>query len=229
MAHTDTPVTVGSDQARQMAIRELSKSQYHETPFTPSPSPSTATPSPTPPPHVATASHGLTVVLIILAIFLLVVAVLLVLRWLGKPRTAKKSKSESGKDKRRNADGEAEEFLTGAARRRRDAELAAAAGDWAEAIRERFRAVIGTLDERGLLPERADRTADEAARDAGAVLPGRGEALAAAARAFDEVEYGEYVGTAAGYAVISEVDEAVRTEQRGTLQLPTATAPGGGQ
>jgi hypothetical protein len=228
MAHTDTPVTVGSDQARQMAIRELSKSQYHQAPFSPSPSPSTATPSPTPPPHVPSASHGITVVLIILAIFLLVVAVLLVLRWLGKPRTAKKS-TESDKHKSKNADGQTEEFLTGAARHRRDAELAAAAGDWAEAIRERFRAVIGTLDERGLLPERADRTADEAARDAGAILPGRGEALAAAARAFDEVEYGEYVGTAANYAVISEVDEAVRTEQRGTLQLPTATAPGGSQ
>ena len=227
MARTDTPVTVGSDQARQMAIRELSKSQYHNAPLTPSPSPSTATPSPTPPPHVDSASHGLTVVLIILAIFLLVVAVLLVLRWLGKPRTAKKAKSES--DKSKNADGEAEELLTGAARHRRDAELAAAAGNWAEAIRERFRAVISTLDERGLLPERADRTADEAARDAGAILPGRGAALEAAARAFDEVEYGEYVGTAAGYAVISEVDEAARIEQRGTLQLPAATVPGGGQ
>ncbi len=227
MAHTDTPVTVSSDQARQMAIRELSKSQYHNAPLTPSPSPSTTTPSPPPPPHVPSASHGLTVVLIILAVFVLVIAVLLVLRWLGKPRTAKKAKSES--DKRKNADGLAEEVLTGAARHRRDAELAAASGDWAEAIRERFRAVIGTLDERGLLPERADRTADEAARDAGAILPGHGAALEAAARAFDEVEYGEYVGTAAGYAVISEVDEAVRTERRDTLQLPAATVPGGGQ
>ena len=80
MARMDTPVTVSSDQARQLAIRELSKSQYHKTPFTPSPSPSTATPSPTPPPHPPTASHGLTIALIILAIFLLVVAVLLVLR-----------------------------------------------------------------------------------------------------------------------------------------------------
>ena len=225
MARTDTPVTVSSDQARQSAIRELSKSQYHKAPFTPSPSP--PKPSPTPPPHPPTASHGLTIALIILAIFLLVLAVLLVLRWLGKPRTARKAKSDS--DKVKNGGGQAKEVLTGAARHRRDAELAAAAGDWAEAIRERFRAVIGTLDERGLLPERADRTADEAARDAGAVLPGRGEALTAAARAFDEVEYGEYIGTAAGYAVITEVDEAVRTEQRGTLQLPVATVPGGGQ
>lgn len=225
MVRTDTPVTVDSDQARQLAIRELQKSQYHKAPVTPSPSPSTATPSPTPPPHASSGTHGIVIVLIILAIFVLVAAVLLVLRRLGRPRTDKKSSSKS--DKHKNAGSQAEEVLTGAARHRRDAELAAAAGDWAEAIRERFRAVIGTLDERGLLPERADRTADEAARDAGVVLPGRGEALVAAARAFDEVEYGEYVGTAAGYAVISEVDEAVRTQQRGELQLPAATVPGG--
>ena len=42
---------------------------------------------------------------------------------------------------------------------------------------------------------------------------------------FDEVEYGEYVGTPDAYAVISNVDEVVRTEQPGTLQLPTAIAP----
>src|SRR5947209_3905918 len=113
MMHADTPVNVSSDQARQLAIRELSKAQYH-----------------------------------------------------------------------------------------RSAAQAAAGGDFAEAIRERFRAVIATLDERGLLPERADRTADEAAADAGAILPTHAEVLVAAARAFDEVEYGEYVGTPEAYAVI---------------------------
>jgi hypothetical protein len=224
MARTDTPVTVSSDEARQQAIRELSKSQYHYTPSTPLPSPSTATPSPTPPPHAASSFHGLTIALIVLAVFLLVVAVLLILRWIGKPRTSKKSKKASA-DGGKSALGRIEEVLTGAARHRRDAELAAAAGDWAQAIRERFRAVIATLDERGLLPERADRTADEAARDAGEVLPEGAEVLMAAACAFDEVEYGEYVGTEAGYAVISQVDELVRGGQSGTLQLPTAIAP----
>jgi hypothetical protein len=225
MARADTPVTVNSEQARQLAIRELSKQQYHRAPLTPSPSPSPSpsTPSPSPPPHAASSFHGLTVVLVILAIFLLVVAVLLVVRRLGKPRTSKKTKSESGG--RKSAAIRAAEILTGAARHRRDAELAAAAADWAAAIRERFRAVIATLDERGLLPERADRTADEAARDAGAVLPDAAEVLAAAARAFDEVEYGEYVGTEVGYEVISRVDELVLGERGGTRRLPTAVAP----
>jgi len=223
MARTDTPVTVGSEDARQLAIRELSKSQYHSQPL-PSPSPSTATPTPTPPAHAASSSHALTIVLIILAIFVLVAAVLLILRWLGRPRTEEKSKSKPKSSTRRTAESEAEEVLFGAARHRRDAELAAAAGIWADAIRERFRAVIATLDERGLLPERADRTADEAARDAGAILPAHAAVLAAAARAFDEVEYGEYVGTPNGYAVISDVDELVRTEQRDTVQLPAASS-----
>ena len=222
VAHTDTPVTVTSDQARQLAIRELSKPQYHSIPASPSPSPSTATPSP-PPAHTNSSNHALTIALIVLAIILLVIALVLFLRWLGRPRTSKKRKR--GNTDQDSAANTADELLTGAALHRRNAEIAASAQDWAEAIRERFRAVIATLDERGLLPERADRTADEAARDAGVILPAHGTILASAARAFDEVEYGEYVGTPTGYAVISNVDELVRTEQPGTLQLPTAIAP----
>jgi type II secretory pathway pseudopilin PulG len=224
VAHTDTPVTVTSDQARQLAIHELSKPEYHQVPSspTPSPLPSTAIPSP-PPAHTTSSSHVPTIVLIVLAIIVLVIALVLFLRWLGRPRDAKKRKS--GKDSQSAAARAADEVLTGAALHRRNAELAAAAQDWAEAIRERFRAVIATLDERGLLPERADRTADEAARDAGVILPAHSAVLAAAARAFDEVEYGEYVGTPDAYAVISNVDELVRTEQPGTLLLPTAIAP----
>jgi hypothetical protein len=228
MMRADAPVNVSSDQARQLAIRELSKSQYHrgDLPQNPSGQPTTALPSPSPltqPPQASGPSHALAVVLIILAIFVLVAVVLLVLRWLGKPRTDKRRKEKS--EKRGAAGSTPEEILTGAALHRHNAQQAAAAGDFAEAIRERFRAVIATLDERALLPERADRTADEAATDAGAILPAHAEVLVAAARAFDEVEYGEYVGTPQAYAVISEVDELVRTEQPGTLQLPTAIAP----
>lgn len=218
----DTPVTVTSDQARQLAIHELSKPEYHASP-SPSPSPSTAVPSPPPHAHLGSSNHALTIALIVVAIILLLIAVLLFVRWLGRPRTSKKRKSDSAKAG--SGGGTIGEMLTGAARHRRDAELAAAAGNWAEAIRERFRAVIATLDERGLLPERADRTADEAARDAGAILPAHSGILAAAARAFDEVEYGEYVGSADAYAVISNVDKLVRTEQPGTLLLTTAVTP----
>ncbi|MGH3415106.1 MAG: DUF4129 domain-containing protein [Actinocrinis sp.] len=160
--------------------------------------------------------------LIILGAIVLILAVWMILRRLGKPRADKKSKTKAA-NKRATA-AAPDEVLTGAALHRRNAETAAAAGDFAEAIRERFRAVIATLDERDLLPERADRTADEAAHDAGAVLQMHRDVLVAAARAFDEVEYGEYVGTPKAYAVISNVDELVRTEVPGTLQIPTAVA-----
>ncbi|MBS2962160.1 DUF4129 domain-containing protein [Actinocrinis puniceicyclus] len=230
MPHADTPVTVGSDQARQWAVQELSKPQYHRAPQSPSPppspSPSTAVPQPSPPSaRPPSPGHALTVILIILAAILLVVVVLLVLRRLGKPRTEKKIKQTKAGAKSAGSGREARTVLTGAALHRHDAELAAAGSDWAAAVRERFRAVIATLDERGLLPERADRTADEAARDAGVFLSAHAEALAAAARAFDEVEYGEYVATPEAYAVISEVDELVRTQQPDTLRLPIAIAP----
>jgi Domain of unknown function (DUF4129) len=202
----------------------LSKSQYHTNQYSASPPPLPSPSAPPPPatPHPPPTPHGLIIFLIVLAALVLIAAVFFLLRRMGSPRTAQEKKSGVGG---RKAGGTPEEVLIGAALHRRNAETAAAAGDWAEAIRERFRAVIATLDERGLLPERADRTADEAARDAGALLPAHRDVLNAAARAFDEVEYGEYVGTETGYALISRVDELVRTEQPGTVQLPTAIAP----
>lgn len=204
----DAPVVVNSDQAHQMAVRELAKSKYHTGPATGAPQqlPSTGVQPPPSPHQTASLGHAGMIVLVILAAIVLVIAVVLLLRRLGRPRTQKKSKKSA---KGTAATAVAQESLFGAARHRRSAELAAEAGDWAEAIRERFRAVIAALDERGLLPERADRTADEAAHDAGALLPAHASVLTAAARAFDDVEYGEFVGTAEGYRLISEVDELV--------------------
>jgi uncharacterized protein DUF4129 len=215
----DAPVVVSSDQAQQLAQRELAKPQYHNGPATlpsvgSSPPPQQQSPSP--------AGHIGTILLVILAAVVLVIAVVLVLRRLGRPRTQKRSKKPR---KESAAAAAAAQILVGAAKHRRAAQLAAEAGDWAEAIRERFRAVIATLDERGLLPERPDRTADEAARDAGALLSAHAAVLTAAARAFDDVEYGEYVGTPEGYRLISEVDELVGGARADSL----AAAAGGGR
>ena len=224
--HMDAPVVVNSGQAQQMAQRELAKPQYHLHANTTQPLqlPSAGASTPAPPPqphHSSSAGHAGMIVLVILAAVVLVVVVVLVLRWLGRPRTEKAAKQKTEKQKT-SGTAAGEEVLFSAARHRRNAELAAGSGAWAEAIRERFRAVIATLDERGLLPERPERTADEAARDAGALLPAHAGVLSAAARAFDEVEYGEYVGTAEGYRLISEVDGVVGKAQPGTL-----TAAGG--
>ncbi|HET9171858.1 MAG TPA: DUF4129 domain-containing protein [Actinospica sp.] len=207
------PVTPGRDQAQQEAARELAQGKYHEqpaasgpSPTTPSPTPTVSTPSPTPTSNASHHSSGTTILLVILLIVVLGAALLLVLRRIGKPRKDEKTKKDKGKHL---AGGAAETPLFGAALHRHNAEQAAKGGDWQEAIRERFRAVIAVLDERSLLPERKDRTADEAARDAGELLPEHADALREAARAFDEVEYGEYLGTPEGYAVIGAVDDAI--------------------
>jgi hypothetical protein len=223
MMRTDSPVTVDRDQARQLVMRELAQGKYHRQSL-PSPSPSTATPTPPlhpPPPHASSAPHVLVILLVILAISLLLI-VLLRLRRTGGRRTDKKGKSRATGGQR--ASTLAGEVLVGAARHRHDAEVAATAADWALAVRERFRAVIATLDERGLLPERADRTADEAARDAGGIMPAHANVLMAASRVFDDIEYGEYVGTQSGYAVISEVDDLVCSALPDTARPPLTTS-----
>lgn len=207
------PVTPNRQQGQQQAAQELAQGKYHVQPTSPGPSPTTASPTPTvatpsPTPTQAASHHssGGTIVLVILLIVVLGVALLLILRKIGKPRKDEKTK----KDKPKHLAGGASEIpLFGAALHRHNGEQAAKGGDWQEAIRERFRAVIAVLDEQSLLPERKDRTADEAARDAGEALPQYADALHEAARAFDEVEYGEYLGTPEGYAVISAVDEAI--------------------
>jgi hypothetical protein len=213
------PVTPDRQGAQQQAGQELAQGKYHVQPSpTPSgasssPSPSVASPSPTPTPTASHHSSTGTILLVILLIVVLGTALLLLLRKMGKPR-----KDHAGKDVKPKhlAGGAGEAPLFGAALHRHNAEQAARGGDWQEAIRERFRAVIATLDERRLLPERADRTADEAARDAGDLLPEHAGALHEAARAFDEVEYGDYLGTPEGYAVIGAVDEAILGGERQT-------------
>jgi Domain of unknown function (DUF4129) len=93
---------------------------------------------------------------------------------------------------------------------RRAADAAAAAGDWAEAVRERLRAVVRGLEERGLLEDRPGRTADEAAAEAARVLPERADDLAAAARDFDDVWYGGQRADAAMDRRLRTLDEALR-------------------
>ena len=207
------PVTPNRAQGQQQAGQELAQGKYHVTPSpspssaSPTPTPTVSTPSPTPTSSPAHHSSTGTIVLVILLIVVVGIAVLLILRKIGKPRGGKSEKAEKPKHL---AGGASEVPLFGAALHRHNAEQAAKGGDWQEAIRERFRAVIAVLDEQSLLPERKDRTADEAARDAGELLPEHAAALRDAARAFDEVEYGDYLGTAEGYAVIGTVDEAIR-------------------
>jgi hypothetical protein len=90
------------------------------------------------------------------------------------------------------------------------AEAAAAQGRWADAVRERLRAVVRDLESRGALDPRPGRTAGEVARDGGAAVPALADDLRRAAVLFDEVWYGGRQADAGSYAVLVGVDERVR-------------------
>lgn len=94
---------------------------------------------------------------------------------------------------------------------RRAAARFAAAGDYGQAIVEGVRAVAAELEERKILPPRPGRTADELAIEAGAELPGLAAELRTVTRLFDDVRYGDKPGTQAGYELVGQVGERVRT------------------
>ncbi|MEV4149552.1 DUF4129 domain-containing protein [Amycolatopsis sp. NPDC049691] len=96
---------------------------------------------------------------------------------------------------------------------RRAAAEAAAAGRYDDAVRDRFRAVVRALEERALLDARSGRTADEAAAEAGVLLPNVAADLRQGARLFDDVHYGGREGTEAAYRTLTELDERCRRER----------------
>lgn len=108
------------------------------------------------------------------------------------------------------------------ARDHRDvAEDYAAAGRWAQAIRERLRAIARELEERVIIDPRPGRTADELAAEAGTALPAHAAELHACVRVFDDVWYGDRPGTAEGYARLTALDAALRSARpRGDDAVP---------
>lgn len=103
----------------------------------------------------------------------------------------------------------------GAADHRAESVRLAGAGAWAEAVRERLRAVVRDLEERGVIEAAPGRTADEIARDAGRALPSVAGDLRAAARVFDDIWYGGRTADADSYARLVAVDDAVRSARPG--------------
>jgi hypothetical protein len=108
------------------------------------------------------------------------------------------------------------------AEHRRRAEEHAAGDRYAEAIRERMRAIVRELETRGVLEPRPGRTADEVARDAGIAVPAVAGDLRAAASVFDEVWYGGRPATAQADALVRQADERIRRAQ---LVVAGAAAP----
>jgi hypothetical protein len=109
-----------------------------------------------------------------------------------------------------------------AAEHRATAETHATANRWAQAVQERMRAIVRSLEERSVLDPRPGRTADEAAFEAGRSLPGHTDRLRAAAREFDEVTYGGRTADQQTYLRLRELDLDL---ERTKPQL--STVPGG--
>jgi Domain of unknown function (DUF4129) len=139
-------------------------------------------------------------------IALLVLVVLVVLWRAGVLRTSRRVKSQAVFDTARPAS---------AAEYRALAEQEAASGDYALAIRSRFRACVAELTERTVLDERAGRTAYEVVADASRIAPVLREPLQPAALVFTEVVYGNRPGTPQRYAAVVAADDAARTARVG--------------
>jgi hypothetical protein len=92
---------------------------------------------------------------------------------------------------------------------RRDAERAAAVGDWSLAIAERYRAIARALDERTIVTALPGTTAHGFARSAARQFPDQGAQLEAAADRFDRVRYLGRAGTADDYALVRTLDETL--------------------
>ncbi|MBN6036769.1 DUF4129 domain-containing protein [Amycolatopsis sp. 195334CR] len=191
------PVDIGRDEAAEAARRELADPAYQA-----------AEPS-----WLAgaiewllgrldalfTAAAGLTTAgpLAWVLLGLLVVVVVLVVRWrLGPTRRRAKASHTVFSGEKLTAVGY-----------RQAAEAALAEGRLADAVRDRFRAIVCGLEERGVLEVRSGRTADEAANEAGTRLPALAGDLRQAAVQFDDVFYGGRAATEEGYRRLVALDE----------------------
>jgi hypothetical protein len=211
----EPPVTIPRDPAREAARRELSKRLYHEN--DPSlfqralnafwewvgklfDSASAATPG---------GAFGLVVVIVA------VLAVLGALWWrLGTPGREPASAAALFDNRPRSA-----------AEHRAAAEAHAAQGHWNQAVQERMRAIVRSLEERALLDIRAGRTADEAAAEAGRALPSHADRLRAAARDFDDVTYGGRAASEQSYHRVAELDRDLERTKPMLASSSNSTAP----
>ncbi|MGW6024798.1 DUF4129 domain-containing protein [Streptomyces sp. NPDC055099] len=210
----DPPVTIPRAPAREAAERELSDPAYHQN------DPSllqralnrfwewvdalfSAASG-------ATPGGGLGLLVIVIA----VVALLAALWWrLGTPHRAPASSPALFDDRPRTA-----------AEHRAAAEAHAAQGHWNQAVQERMRAIVRSLEERALLDPRPGRTADEAAAEASRPLPTHATELQAAAQSFDAITYGARTATEPTYTRLTTLDESL-TQTKPTLSNTPQGAP----
>lgn len=107
---------------------------------------------------------------------------------------------------------------------RASADRLAAEGRWAEAVLDRFRAVLRSLEDRALLDDRPGRTAHEAAEQAAGRLPTCADDLRRAGRLFDDVCYGHLDAGPDDDAWLREVDQRVTAARPDTASVAVAGA-----
>lgn len=154
------------------------------------------------------------VVLVVVGIAVIVVAFLL----FGVPRLRARSRLQHASDELFEADD-----LRDASAMRRDADAAARAGRWAEAIAERFRAIARSLHERTLVTTVPGSTAHDVARRSAVPLPAHAAAMEAAAHDFDAVRYLGDPGDRERYERLVALDAAVQASR--PLFETVGTAP----
>lgn len=213
----DVPVEPDADEARRWVLEELAKPEYSTDPsllarfiewltglFDGAPVLDLSTPW---------------VALVIVAVVLLVAGI--AYRVAGPVRLSRRRASSAVV---------LEDDTRSATELRAAADAAAATGDWATAVLERFRAVVRALEERALLDPRPGRTAWEAAQAAGERLPDVAGDLGRGAHLFDDVCYGKVAVGPDADAFLRDLDAraaAARPLARAEL-VAAAAAPGGG-
>ncbi|WUT28606.1 DUF4129 domain-containing protein [Streptomyces sp. NBC_00691] len=214
-ADDDIPVDISRVPAQEAAERELSKPMYHEND-----------------PNLLqrgldrfwewvgdlfAAASGATPggVVGLVAIALLVIAAAAAFWWrLGTPHRAPGATGDS--------------LFADGPRTARDHRAAAtrhaSAGRWNQAVQERTRAIVRSLEERALLDPRPGRTADEAAAEASRSLPAHADELRLAVRVFDDVTYGGRTADEPAYRRVEELDSALE-RTRPTLDTASTGTP----
>ncbi len=181
----DVPATPGAQEAREAAVEELSKPAYHPRPSLLDQVWQWLSAHLRLSQVIPGAPGWLSVLIVVVALAVLLGLLVLLLRRV----------TLAGRSRRRGAslfdDDRDSAALTQAA------DQAARSGDWATAVVERFRAIIRSLDERGLIDDYPGMTAHEAAEVSATALGTLGGELRQAANLFDSVRYGEVVSTAA--------------------------------
>ena len=201
----DVPVRIGRDEAQRRAAEELAKAKYGGTP-----------------PWVDSLADRFDRIIqwlvdlivrailgrdggggiswgFIIATVILLAAIGLVVWRVGLPRWQRR---------RRDAVVDLDPSRP-AADYRRLADEHAQRGDWAAAVRDRFRGVVRELEVRTVLDVRPARTAWEAAYSAARVLPASRDWLQQGAESFNAVVYGDRPADQAAYQQMVLVDEQV--------------------